>query len=46
MKHGIKDISLLEKIKNNLFYTGIDKNAYKQIQNEVAAANLKALKYW
>ena len=46
MKRGIKDISLLEKIKNNLFYTGIDKNAFKQIQNEVAAANLKALKYW
>ena len=45
MKRGIKDISLLEKIKNNLFYTGIDKNAFKQIQNEVAAANLKALRY-
>lgn len=38
--------SLFNRIKNDLFYGGIDKKDYKHIHSVVAQANLKSLRYW
>lgn len=42
----MKDISLLTRLKNNLFYCGADRDEFRQIHGQVEAANLKALRYW
>ena len=42
----MKDTSFFEKIKKYIFYGGIDKKEFKQIHSQVAAANLKLLRYW
>ena len=42
----MKDPSIFEKIKNYFLYAGADKKQVDQIQDQIAAANLKALRYW
>lgn len=42
----MKVISIFEKIEKYLFYVGTDKDEFKQVKSQIAAANLKALKYW
>lgn len=42
----MKNKSLITNIKKYLLYGGIEKSEHEQISNDVAAANLKALKYW
>ena len=37
---------VLKKIKSVLFYCGSDKEEFGQVKQQVAEANLKALKYW
>ncbi len=42
----MKNISLLEKLKNNFLYAGVSKEQFKQVQSQLEAANLKSLRYW
>ena len=42
----MKKKSLFERFKNYIMYAGTDKDEFKQVQDQVAKANLKALKYW
>ena len=39
-------IPFFEKFKNYILYCGTGKEEFKQVQGQVAEANLKALRYW
>ena len=42
----MKNHRFFEKVKNYLLYAGNDKEMFKQVQGQIDAANLKALRYW
>lgn len=42
----MKGVSLFEKIKRYLLFGGTGKKEFKRVQSQIAAANLRALRYW
>ena len=42
----MKNHRFFEKVKYYLLYAGNDKEVFKQVQGQIANANLKALRYW